>query len=209
MQPENTKAFFFSALFTGKELCVSLFVWNEAPFYYKIHRAALNTGLVEMWYSPSLSGHPTIRDVCRLLSPYCLDCGCAFPPRQDSLKEPRAMVGLDLRLSPVQLWLLCGALLEKLTTSRQINKGGIREDSCSSCSKSSYSIKHSLKCPARRPTMFCLPQHSEGSPDCGLRKKRKKECFPKPQSCMQTLSCDLRKRFMLPQLSKLTHGAIS
>lgn len=71
--------FFFSALFSGKELFVCVFVRSQAPFYYKIQRAALSTGLVEeIWYSPSHLGHPTIRDVCRLLSPYCLDCGWAF-----------------------------------------------------------------------------------------------------------------------------------
>lgn len=35
--------FFFSTLFTGKELCVSV----SAVFYYKIHKATLTTGLVK------------------------------------------------------------------------------------------------------------------------------------------------------------------
>lgn len=42
----NTKAFLFSELFTGEELCVFV------PFYYKIHKATLTTGLAKCGVAP-------------------------------------------------------------------------------------------------------------------------------------------------------------
>lgn len=143
-----------------------------------------------MWYSPSLSGHPTIRDVCRLLSPYCLDCGWALHHAGTAKGNgchgrtwPEALTSSALALLP-------GALLKKLTTSCQINNRGIREDSCFCCFKE---VVIQLKTPSVEADNV-LPATTQ------QRKSRlwlgeKKEYFPKPQSCMQTLSCDLLSCF--------------
>lgn len=110
---------FFSLweLFTGKELCVSVFVRSWVAFYYKIHRAALSRGLVEMWYSPSLSGHPTIRDACRLLSPYCFDCGWAFHYAKTAQGNGcHALTWPEILTSSALAWLrLPGSVLELLS----------------------------------------------------------------------------------------------
>lgn len=54
--------------------------------------------------------------------------------------------------------------------------------------------------------MFCLPQHSAGSPDCGLRKKLK----PLPKTPVLHANFIMRSsQTFACHMSRLTHGTIS
>lgn len=96
VQAANTNVFFSpSVSFTANELCASVRSSGaKCPFIIR-SLEQLSAGLVETWLGPSCSCHPTIRDLCRLLSPYCLDCGrpSAMPGRPEGRN---AMIQLDL-----------------------------------------------------------------------------------------------------------------
>lgn len=145
-----------------------------------------------MWNRPSISGHPTIRDLCWSYPPIVwtvvgLYTMSGEPKRTCATIKPESLRSLALALLG---WpgSICVAISgnRKRTTWCQIYKRGIGEGSCSSCSKGDEREK--------KQHLDGLPQHSKGSPQCDLRNK---ESFPKAQRCMQTSCMHLRKHVML------------
>lgn len=141
-----------------------LFAQSWAPFYYKIHRAALSTGLAKCGVAhpseatlpsgiPVDSCPPIVWTVVELF---------AMPGKP---KGMGAMLGHDLRFKPIQLkpWRCLpggfgGALLKESHHTMLDKDRGIREDSCSSCSKEVV-----ILCPARRSTHI-LPATAQQRP---------------------------------------------